>query len=103
LIPLIAHTRMKELRVKQIRWLLVVIPLIVPESSRGDEPRPQDPADLAAYDALVRPRDREYWAFQPVKRPTVPSSHSPAGAPQKTGDWARNPVDAFIFAKLEAR
>ena len=37
----------------------------------------------------------EHWAFQPVHRPAIPSV--------KNGKWARNPIDSFILAKLEAR
>jgi hypothetical protein len=36
----------------------------------------------------------EHWAFQPVRRPTVP-------AVQAT-DRVRNPIDAFVLARLEA-
>ena len=39
----------------------------------ADPPRPaKNPADLAGYDALITPEDREHWAFQPVKSPTAP-------------------------------
>lgn len=41
---------------------------------------------------LISDEDREYWAFQPVKRPSVPK---PADASQ-----VRTPVDAFVIAKL---
>ena len=36
----------------------------------------------------------EHWAFQPVRRPVVPEVANKA--------WVRNPVDAFVLAKLEA-
>ncbi len=35
-----------------------------------------------------------HWAFQPVKRPPLPTV--------KHVDWARSPIDAFILARLEA-
>ena len=35
----------------------------------------------------------DYWAYRPLKRPQVPSVHA--------SDWVRNPIDAFILAKLE--
>ena len=38
-------------------------------------------------------KDREYWAFQPVRRPETPKV-------RKTS-WVRNPIDAFILQKLE--
>jgi mono/diheme cytochrome c family protein len=36
-----------------------------------------------------------HWAFQPLRRPAVPAV--------KDQGWARNPIDAFILAKLEAQ
>src|SRR5438270_8475630 len=53
------------------------------------------PNDLASYDALVKPEQRRHWAFQPVRRPRIP--------PVKDREWLRNPIDAFILAKLEAK
>src|SRR5262249_57617000 len=43
----------------------------------------------------ISERDRAHWAFQPVKRPVVPAV--------KDREWARNPIDAFILAALEAK
>jgi len=43
----------------------------------------------------ISARDRAHWAFQPVKRPTPPIVKDRA--------WVRNPIDAFILAKLEAK
>jgi mono/diheme cytochrome c family protein len=37
---------------------------------------------------------KQHWAFQPVKKPTVPTV-------QNTG-WVKNPIDNFVLAKLEA-
>ena len=42
-----------------------------------------------------RPSPNKHWSFQPVRRPAVPSTHNPA--------WARNPIDAFVLAKLESK
>jgi len=40
-----------------------------------------------------RLKGSEHWAFQPVRNPPVP---------QVGGrDWVRNPIDAFILARLE--
>ena len=36
---------------------------------------------------------KHWWAFQPVVKPAVPSV--------KEREWVRNPVDAFVLAKLE--
>jgi hypothetical protein len=54
---------------------------------------PKQPNDLAGYDALIKALDRAHWAFQPIKRPAVPQV--------KNTTWVRNPIDAFVLAKLE--
>jgi hypothetical protein len=43
----------------------------------------------------ISERDRAHWAFQPVKRPAIPAV--------KDREWVRNPIDAFILTKLEAK
>src|SRR5262245_32227217 len=58
----------------------------------GDAPE-KDP--LAKYDARIKPSDRSHWAFQPISRPPVPAVKSMA--------WVRNPIDAFILARLEEK
>jgi hypothetical protein len=51
--------------------------------------------DLAKIDARISEKDRQHWAFQPVKSPAIPVV--------KNSAWVRNPIDAFILAKLEAK
>ena len=43
----------------------------------------------------VTDEDRSFWAYRPVVEPPVPTV--------KDSAWVRNPIDAFILAKLEAR
>jgi hypothetical protein len=43
----------------------------------------------------VTDEDRRHWAFQPIRRPGVPET--------TRRDWVRNPVDAFVLSRLEAR
>ena len=38
---------------------------------------------------------REHWAFQPVKKPSVPEVKNKA--------WVKNTIDAFVLAKLEEK
>ncbi|MFM8219068.1 MAG: DUF1549 domain-containing protein, partial [Planctomycetaceae bacterium] len=40
-----------------------------------------------------RPNPRDYWAYRPVGTPAVPEV--------KQSDWVKNPIDAFLLAKLE--
>jgi hypothetical protein len=42
----------------------------------------------------VDDKARAFWSFKPVVRPAVPAVKRP--------EWVRNPVDAFILAKLDA-
>jgi len=46
-------------------------------------------------DPLVTDNDRQFWAFQPPKRPAVP--------PVRHAGRIRNPIDAFLLNKLEAK
>ncbi len=79
--------------------------------------KPVDPADLAKLrrwisegaksmevgpdvattipDTLVTDKDRDFWSFRPPRRPPVPAVQNAAKV--------RNPVDAFILQKLEAK
>jgi len=43
---------------------------------------------------VISDEDREYWAFQPVKRPAVP---------KLTDARVRTPVDAFVLAKMKEK
>src|SRR5688572_6121802 len=50
----------------------------------------------AAHAKVLTPAEaKSFWSFKPVKRPEVPAV--------KRGDWVRNPIDAFILAKLEEK
>ena len=52
----------------------------------------------SATDRLNRRRstadDKDWWAFQPVRRPPVPEVKNPG--------WSINPVDRFLYARLQA-
>ena len=48
-----------------------------------------EPVDEPALTA----KDREYWSFKPPIRPKAPNVSDAA--------WVRNPLDAFLFAKLD--
>jgi Protein of unknown function (DUF1549)/Protein of unknown function (DUF1553)/Planctomycete cytochrome C/PA14 domain len=43
----------------------------------------------------ISDKDRAHWSFQPVQRPAVPKVNN--------ASWVRNPIDAYILAKLEAK
>lgn len=51
------------------------------------------PVAHAEEEEAVPARAQDLWSLQPLKRPSVPKAGE---------DWARNPIDRFIAAKLEA-
>jgi hypothetical protein len=71
-------------------WSLLVVLVVFPV--RGAD---KTDDELARYDARIKPKDRQHWAFQQVRPVAVP-------AVKNTG-WVRNPIDNFILAKLEAQ
>ncbi len=46
-------------------------------------------------DPQINETTRNHWSFKAVKRPQTPSV--------KNASWVRNPIDAFILARLEAK
>ena len=46
-------------------------------------------------DAVIKKEDQQFWSFQPPKRPAVPKVRSQV--------LVRNPIDAFLLQKLEAK
>ena len=40
-------------------------------------------------------KQKQHWSFQPVRRPAAPRVRQQA--------WVRNPIDAFVLAKLESK
>ena len=54
-----------------------------------------DGVALAAPKMSVDEARERFWSFQPVRRPAVPVV--------KNAAWVKNPIDAFILAKLEAK
>jgi hypothetical protein len=62
----------------------------IAQGARTARPEPDDPA-LARFTE----EELNHWAFQPVRRPAVPAAPPAAGA--------RNPVDAFLWARLNGK
>ncbi len=81
---------------------------------KGDRLSPQIIADFEAWIRMGAPdprtetssavaalkvdwdKAREHWAYQPVKAPLVPKV-------KDAGKWAKNGLDKFVLAKLEAK
>ena len=49
-----------------------------------------DPRETAVTDA----KDTDWWSLKPLQRPAVPTFSG------ETAKWVRNPIDAFVLAKL---
>ena len=80
---------------KRFRQSLLGIVILV-SSLSAEEPKPAaGPPTADDYDAFVQPSDRDHWSFKPVVRPSIPSVVD--------SNWVRNPIDAFVLAKLEAK
>ncbi len=75
------------------RFLLTAGLFWAAQAAASDKPATEEAADLARYDARIKPKDREHWAFQPVRRPPLPDI--------KDAQWVRNPIDRFVLSKLE--
>jgi HAMP domain-containing protein len=60
----------------------------------GAQPAPPEAAEQSG-DPLVTAKDRAFWSFQPPAKPVVPAVQH--------GDQVRNPIDAFLLQKLEAK
>ena len=48
---------------------------------------------LSAADKIDPSKSRDHWAFQPVKKPALPTVKNKA--------WVKTPIDQFILARLE--
>ncbi|HEV8003277.1 MAG TPA: DUF1549 domain-containing protein, partial [Planctomycetaceae bacterium] len=58
-------------------------------------PKEQSKAGPSRGDFTITDEDRRYWAFQPIGHPEPPVVGKK--------DWAANPIDAFILARLEEK
>jgi mono/diheme cytochrome c family protein len=69
---------------------------IIAEWIRQGAPEVPTEPDVAGKepDTLVTDKDRQWWSFQPPRRPPVPAVQHASSV--------RNPIDAFVLQKLEA-
>ncbi len=59
--------------------------------SQGAKTARAEPTEVPKY--FITEEEREFWAFQPIRRPTVPQILNPKSK-------ILNPLDAFLLAKL---
>jgi hypothetical protein len=81
--------RSKKLPREQIEVIAQWIKIGAPWPG-GDKPTVTRKAEFQITD-----KDRAHWSIRPVKRPAAPTV--------KNQGWVKNPIDAFILAKLEAK
>jgi len=61
----------------------------------ADDPRlPTGPGGKPKLSGLTQ-KARDHWAFQPIKKVAIPAVKNKA--------WVKNPIDAFVLAKLESK
>src|ERR1700750_928041 len=53
------------------------------------------PGAFRAEPPVFRPAQKSFWSLQPVTNPSVP--------PVRARAWVKNPIDAFVLAKLEEK
>ncbi len=58
-------------------------------------PDPRTGTAGAGTPTTIAAKAQEHWAFKPVKSPTLPNV--------KDKSWVKNPVDAFLLAKMEEK
>ncbi|MCP3691036.1 MAG: DUF1549 domain-containing protein, partial [Planctomycetaceae bacterium] len=56
---------------------------------------PEQTADLRDTSHGITASDRQWWAFQPLHRPGIPTP-KPANP-----SWARNPIDRFVLRQMQ--
>ncbi|MHB1422812.1 MAG: DUF1549 and DUF1553 domain-containing protein [Gemmataceae bacterium] len=59
---------------------------------------------LSAEFSWAGAAERSEWPFAAPKRPAIPDVRSPLAPPARGGDgegWLRNPIDAFVLARLQ--
>jgi hypothetical protein len=68
---------------------------LMPQNPQG-EAKPMSDAEIATLKEWIKQGAvyRPHWAFEAPKRPATPGAKSHA-------EWARNPIDNFILAKLD--
>jgi hypothetical protein len=59
------------------------------------DPRGQSAAPPVAWQPYDLSEARQFWSFQPIKNPPLPTVNNRA--------WVRSPLDRFILAKLEEK
>jgi mono/diheme cytochrome c family protein len=85
----------KKLDREQIADLIHWVEMGAPWPKADQEAPAPSPSGTRKGAFQITDKDRAHWAFQPVRRAAAPNVKDEA--------WVRNPIDAFILARLDAQ
>ena len=85
----------QKLSPEQIAVLTKWVAMGAPFSPTAEVTEAAQPMPARRIPPPVNEQNRKFWSFQPVKRPSPPAVNRK--------EWVRNPIDAFVLAKLEAK
>src|SRR5262249_24531984 len=83
--------KLKDNQIADLRYWIQAMAAFWPAEDAA-QTSPQAPA---AAKFTIRPEQRQFWSFQPIRRPAPPAV--------KDQGWVKEPVDRFILAKLEEK
>src|SRR5215470_1890455 len=84
--------RLKNSEIADLRYWIQALAAYWPDEAA--KAAPQSSAAASPH-FTIRPEQRKFWSFQPLRKPVVP--------PVKDTAWARTPIDHFILFKLEEK
>src|SRR5437016_156638 len=81
-----AGNKLKDKEIADLRYWIQAMSAFWPEEITKPNPAPAQSPKFT-----LRPQQRNFWSFQPVRRPPIPVI--------RDAIWAKTPVDHFILAK----
>jgi cytochrome c553 len=82
--------KLKDNEIKDLRYWIQAMAAFWP----AEQAKPEAAA-ATAKQFTIRPEQRNFWSFQPLRKPPVPNV--------KNAGWAQTPIDRFVLAKLEEK
>src|SRR4051812_26551208 len=84
----LAAVKLKDKEVADLRYWIQAMSAFWPE-----ETAKPNPAAAQSARFVLRPQQRNFWSFQPIRKPAIPAV--------RDANWTKTPIDRFILAKLE--
>jgi mono/diheme cytochrome c family protein len=82
--------RLRENEIADLTYWIKAMAAFWPDEAAKPQAAPARTAEFT-----IRPEQRSFWSFQPLKKPALPAV--------KNAAWARTPIDHFILARLEEK